>query len=96
VGAAAPAPVEVPLALEAADAAALLVDFLNELIYRADAEGLVLDAFELERCDERGLRGRARGSRTAGAVPVKAATFHGLVVTRSADGALEARVVLDI
>jgi SHS2 domain-containing protein len=82
--------------LEAGDRAALLVDWLNELVYRADAEGLVLDAFDFERADEGGVSCRARGVRAAMAVPVKAATFHGLAVEAAADGALEARVILDI
>jgi len=90
------APADLTLELEAADAAALLVDFLNELIYRADAEGLLLDEFAFERCEARAVRCRARGVRATLAVPVKAATFHGLAVTTAADGTVEARVVLDI
>jgi SHS2 domain-containing protein len=84
------------LEVEAADRAALLVDWLNELVYRADAEGRVLSAVDFERGDDHGLRCRARGVRAPIDVPVKAATFHGLVVETDADGALQARVILDI
>ena len=84
------------LEVEAADRAALLVDWLNELVYRADAEGRVLTDFDFEHVDEHGLRCRARGVRAAACVPVKAATFHGLAVETDADGALQARVILDI
>ena len=84
------------LEVESADRAALLVDWLNELVYRADAFGRVLTEFDFERVDEHGLRCRARGVRAEIAVPVKAATFHGLAVETDADGALQARVILDI
>jgi SHS2 domain-containing protein len=86
----------VVLDVDSADRAALLVDWLNELVYRADAEGRVLVTFDFERVDERGLRCRARGVRATIAVPVKAATFHGLAVETDADGTLQARVILDI
>ena len=87
---------EIRLELEPGDRAALLVDWLNELVYRADAEGLVLTSFDFDRADERGVSCRARGVRAAMAVPVKAATFHGLAVEVGAAGGLEARVILDI
>jgi SHS2 domain-containing protein len=84
------------LELESGDRAALLVDWLNELVYRADAEGRVLTRFEFEHVDEHGLRCRAHGVRAVADVPVKAATFHGLAVESDADGTLQARVILDI
>jgi len=86
----------ITIELEATDRAALLVDWLNELIYRADAAGHVLTEFSFERADAHGLRCHARGVRSAEAVSVKAATFHGLVVEEDADGALQASVILDI
>jgi SHS2 domain-containing protein len=84
------------LDVESGDRAALLVDWLNELVYRADAEGRVLTGFDFEHVDETRLRCRARGVRVVADVPVKAATFHGLAVETDADGALQARVILDI
>jgi SHS2 domain-containing protein len=82
--------------VEAADAEALLVDWLNELIYRADAHKKVYTDFVVERCSERELRARIRGLvpevlKTA----VKAATFHGLEIREHAGG-LAASVVLDV
>ncbi len=85
----------VPIELEGADPAALLVDWLNELVYRADADGVVLTAFDFGRADEGGVSCQARGVRAVIAVPVKAATFHGLTVA-AVEGGLEARVILDI
>jgi len=82
--------------VEAADQAALLVDWLNELIYRADAVGLVLVAYEFERLTATALRCRAHGVRVTIATPVKAATYHGLIVAEEADGTFVGRVILDI
>jgi len=84
------------VALEARDAAALLVDWIDELIYRVDTTGQVFADVEVDRADARSLRARVRGStppefQTA----VKAATFHDLHVER-ADGGWEARLVLDV
>ena len=87
---------EALLQVEAADRAALLVNWLNELVYRADAEGRVFTAFEFEHVDEHAVRCRARGVRAVIDVPVKAATFHGLAIETDAEAGLQARVILDI
>jgi SHS2 domain-containing protein len=82
--------------LEAADTEALLVDWLNELISRADVWKRVYTDFVVEHLSERALRARIRGStpsvlKTA----VKAATFHGLEIREHEDG-FTATVVLDV
>ncbi len=81
--------------LRAADRAALLVDWLNELIFRADGAGHVLRHYDFARLTDTELRCRASGVRTELAVPVKAATFHGLSIEEHG-GELSARVILDI
>jgi SHS2 domain-containing protein len=86
----------VELDLEAADQAALLVDFLNEIIYQADSQGRALVRYDLLRVGDTELRGRAWGVRLTAAAPVKAATYHGIQVERDADGLLTARVILDV
>ena len=80
----------------------LLLRFLNELIYLRDAEGLLLRPLRLRI--ERG-RGVALEAELAGepldrdrhhpAADVKAATAHGLRVTRI-DGGWETRATLDV
>jgi SHS2 domain-containing protein len=82
--------------IEARDRNALLVDWLNELIYRAEAELAVAVDFDVMQVSETSLAARV------GAVPVeespglvKAATFHELRIEPVADG-LEAVVVLDV
>ncbi len=82
--------------LRAADLGALLVDWLNELIYLAETERWVATAFTPRPAAEHELRVSARGVRVDPAPSrVKAATHHGLVVRRVAGG-LEAEVVLDV
>lgn len=78
------------------DRAALLVDWLNELIYRAEADFWIAVEFEISHAAETQLVARARGvpvERSPGYV--KAATFHGLRI-EEVDGGLEARVILDV
>jgi SHS2 domain-containing protein len=82
--------------LEAADTEALLVDWLNELISRADASKRVYTHFTVELLSERELRARIRGiTPTVLKTAVKAATFHGLEIREHEDG-FTATVVLDV
>jgi SHS2 domain-containing protein len=84
------------LSLAAPDAAALLVDWLNELIYLGETERWVALAFEAVEVTPTALRIRARGA-TLDRAPslVKAATMHGLHLVRE-DGMVQADVVLDV
>jgi SHS2 domain-containing protein len=80
----------------ARDREALLVDWLNELLYLAETERWVPTEFEMLEVSESVARARVRGV----AVPqapalVKAATHHGLTVA-PADGGLRAEVIFDI
>ncbi len=77
----------------------LLFDWLRELLYRFDAEHLLLSRFEV-RVTDAGLSGTAWGelfdpARHALGHEVKAITYHGLKVERTADGWL-AEVIVDI
>jgi SHS2 domain-containing protein len=88
-----------PLRVAGADPSARLVGLMNELIYRLDAEHLVLPHLTLLAVGPRGLRGVARGEALAerhgykGAL--KAATYHDLHIERTRTG-WRARVVLDV
>lgn len=84
------------IALTAGDLGALLVDWLNELIYLAETERWVATEFTPQPGGALELRIRARGVpvETAPSL-VKAATHHGLDVRRVAGG-LEAEVVFDV
>jgi SHS2 domain-containing protein len=81
--------------LSAADLGALLVDWLEELIYLADR-----DSFVPDRTDDLELRGttlsaEVSGRRAALSPLVKAATYHRLEFRQDGDAWL-ARVVLDV
>lgn len=78
------------------DREAVLVHWLNELIYLAEADRWVGVEFALDRATETEFRMRVRGVSVEEAPSrVKAATFHGLQIASVADG-LEAEVVLDV
>lgn len=78
------------------DRAALLVDWMNELIFHSEAEGKVFSDFRFTRLTDRDLDAWIRGARAVEArTLVKAATLHNLTVTESTHGA-SATVVLDV
>jgi SHS2 domain-containing protein len=78
------------------DREALLVDWLNELLFEAEVRLWVALDFEVLEASDTHIRARARGTEVE--VPpsiVKAATFHGLQVLETPEG-LEAEVILDV
>jgi len=82
--------------LRAGDRAALLVDWLNELLYRAEAEWWVPVEFIVEHASNQEVRARVRGMSVATSpAAVKAATLYGVQVVPGPAG-LEATVVLDV
>jgi SHS2 domain-containing protein len=84
------------IVLTAPDAAALLVDWLNELVFLAETERWVARTFEVADASETTLRIRARGVTVESAPAlVKAATLHNLALERGPDG-YRADVVLDV
>jgi SHS2 domain-containing protein len=94
---------EQAVALEAAAVDLLLVDWLSELLYRFDAQHWIArsSAVTIDAAGPRArLEGRVRGesvdpTRHPIKVLVKAVTYHGLHVTRTAGG-WTARVIFDI
>lgn len=78
------------------DREALLVDWLNEILFVAETELWVPVEFEIMEVSGAHIRARARGVAVEVAPSiVKAATFHGLHVRETADG-FEAEVILDV
>jgi SHS2 domain-containing protein len=88
------------LAVSAPDREALLVTWLNELLYLLDAQGFVPRRSRILSMTDTELTAELHGERldrerhTVRRM-VKAATYHGLQVTQK-DGLWEARVILDI
>lgn len=84
------------LDIRSPDRDALLVDWLNELIWLAETERWVATEFDVHVATDTVLLVRVRGvSLHEAPARVKAATFHGLRVSPVADG-LEAEVVFDV
>jgi SHS2 domain-containing protein len=78
------------------DSAARLVNWLNELIYCAEAERWVAAEFVVEETTETVWRIRARGIPVERSPSqVKAATFHDLRVTTLPQG-VDVEIVLDV
>lgn len=94
---------EVHVALAAPDVDMLLVDWLNELIYRHDAEAWLVARAEVDVARDAGavaLRATVKGERQdarrhPARLLVKAATYHALEV-RQDDSGWVATVVLDV
>jgi len=91
------------VAIEAPSADLLLVDWLNELVYRFDVERLlvaradarVIDAGGAWRLDAAVFGEPLDETRHRVRVPVKGVTYHQLAIAE-VDGALETTVVFDI
>ncbi len=87
--------VEEVVVLSSPDREALFVNWLNELILRAEVSHVLFGEFQVDRASDRELVARVFGWRVARLWnPVKAATFHELAV-RESTGGHEATVILD-
>jgi SHS2 domain-containing protein len=85
--------------LTATDEESLLVEWLNELIYQFDTEGIIFKRFDIAQLDSTRLKARGYGekvnkSRHRLKMGVKAATYHMLKVNK-VDGC-RVQVLFDI
>jgi SHS2 domain-containing protein len=84
------------LSVSASDRSVLLADWLNELIFLAEAERWVGLDFEVESAEDGRVEARVWGVRLERAPGlVKAATLHGVRVDEVAGG-VEGEVILDV
>lgn len=85
--------------LQAGDAEGLIVDFLGELLWAGEQEGLAFDRFDLQVSSSDGglsLDGRMSGGKIlAQSKEIKAVTYHRLEVKETVRG-LEAGIVFDV
>jgi len=85
--------------LTASDEESLLVGWLNELIYRFDAESILFERFDIIQLDDTRLKARSYGEKVDSSkhklkTGVKAATYHMLKVDKT-DG-FRVQVLFDI
>jgi SHS2 domain-containing protein len=83
------------VSIKAADRAALLAEWLAELAFIAESEGLVPERLAALELGEDGLRAVVEASEGSPPHLVKAATYHRLALERAQDG-WRATVVLDV
>lgn len=83
------------ISLSAADRAALLADWLEELVFLADTEGFVPEGVASLELREDSVRGTVEGRIGRPAPLVKAVTYHRLEFAED-DGGARARLVLDV
>ncbi len=87
-------PVNLDLAIPAADPESMLIDLLNELLYQVE-QGLVPDLADLQLTPN-GLSLHLRAARLLSQKrAIKAATFHNLRI-QSTPAGLEAEIVFDV
>lgn len=92
--------VEHVVELSAEDSEALLVEWLNELIYVFDVERLAFKRFEIEELTNNTLKARCFGEKISLQKhrimrEIKAATYHMLQINKR-NGCYTARVIFDI
>lgn len=88
-------PLLVELSLAGWERALLLADWLDELVYRADTEGLIPASVERIELQDDGLSATIRAVRGAPRPIVKGVTRHRLEFEPTTDG-FRATVVLDV
>jgi SHS2 domain-containing protein len=82
--------------IEGYDAESLLVNWLSELAYWAEAEGIVFSEFNLKQVTPTHLQAAVRGGHVADLQKhIKAVTYHDLEIIETGGG-LEATVVFDV
>lgn len=81
--------------VRAPDRAALLVEWLSELLYLADAEGFLAERVRSLQVGRRRLQATVEGRRGRPSPLLKAVTYHGLELRRRGHG-YHARVVFDV
>ena len=85
------------VSLESLDTEALLVDWLNELLYLAETQGQILGDFRLRELTPARLEAEVWGARAGNIKKViKAATFSGLAIQEIGQGGYEVTIVFDV
>lgn len=90
------APLTKSIRLDAMDAESLLVDWLSELAYWAEAEMIVFSEFNMQTVSPTRVKAKISGSRvTQLENQIKAVTYHNLEIVKTETG-MSATVVFDV
>ena len=82
--------------LETIDTESLLVEWLSELVYWAEAEMLVFSTFNIRKITANDIDASVTGGRVAALEKyIKAVTYHNLNIVKTRQG-LEATIVFDV
>ena len=88
--------IEKSVELDAIDAEDLLVEWLSELAYWAEAEMLVFKKFKIKKATATHLRAKIIGGKTSRLEKhIKAVTYHNLKIIQTPQG-LETTIVFDV
>lgn len=91
-----PRDVEKHLVIEGDDRESLLVNWLSELAYWAEMEGIVFSTFDLRHVTPTRLQATVRGGQAPQLQKhIKAVTYHNLAIVKTGEG-LETTVVFDV
>lgn len=85
-----------PVLLQAMDRDALLVDWLNELLFLTERDGRVFNTIRIEKLTGGSLQALVGAGDGEPRTSVKAATLHGLDIEGTPEGGYAARVILDV
>jgi SHS2 domain-containing protein len=88
------------VAVEAEDREELLVEWLNELLYLLEVDGLIFKSFKIGEIDDHHLKAKVFGELVDRekhdlGIDIKAVTYHMLKVART-DNAWETQVIFDV
>jgi SHS2 domain-containing protein len=89
-------PVEHTIEVKGVDAEALLVNWLNELVYHTETAGVVFSKFHIESFEPTHLRAQVQAGRGVELKKqIKAVTFHNLRI-EATDQGYEVTIVFDV
>jgi SHS2 domain-containing protein len=85
-----------PVSVEGTDYESVLVNWLNELLYLHETRKHVYSVFDITELSPQSLKATVRGEQTTDVYTIiKAATYHDLAVSETADG-YTATIVFDV
>lgn len=86
--------------LEAGEAESLLIQWLNELLYRVQNKHFALSEVSVSQCDGKKLKAEIKGKCCSRKIrlarEIKAATYHNLAIKQNPGGTFQTEIVFDL